>query len=40
MDITLHAEHATEASADIFHDLKLDRRKHPLKPLPEDKELV
>ena len=30
----------TESSADIFRDLKLDREKHPLKPLFEGKVLL
>ena len=40
LGIKLHAEHETETSADIFRDLKLNRQKHPLKPLFEGKELI
>lgn len=38
--IDLHAEHETEASADVFRDLKLNKQKHPLKPLFDGKEFV
>jgi hypothetical protein len=40
LDVKMGAEHETEASADIFRDLKLNRQKHPLKQLFEGKELV
>ena len=35
LGIALHTEHETEASADIFTDLKLNRKEHPVKPLFE-----
>jgi hypothetical protein len=37
LDIRLKAEHEKEPTADIFTDLRLDRKEHPLKPLFEGK---
>lgn len=33
----LHTERETEKTADIFRELKLNRRNHPTKPLSQGK---